>query len=108
MESRTYRNLAENRHTTETRQGNRAEGLVVRRNDLKRRVLGSMDGRGWMSPATVAVLVGMYPTRGMYGYLKRLHRWGLLDRRRDARGLLIYKLSQRGSDRLAWLSRAEI
>jgi len=60
-----------------------------------------------MSPASVAVLVGMYPTRGMYGYLKRLHCWGLLDRRCDARGLVIYRLSQRGSDRLAWLNRVE-
>ena len=79
----------------------------MRRNDLKRRVLGSMDGRGWMSPTSVAVLVGMYPTRGMYGYLKRLNRWGLLDRHCDARGLVIYRLSQRGSDRLAWLNRVE-
>jgi len=51
----------------------------------------------------VTVLVGMFPTRRMYRCLKGLHRWGLLDRRPDARGLVIYKISQRGRERLAWL-----
>src|SRR5207245_211899 len=46
----------------------------------------------------VEVLVGMFPTRRMYGCLKGLRRWGLLDRRRDARGLVIYKISRRGRE----------
>jgi len=38
-----------------------------------------------------------------YSYLRRLWGWRLLERSLDRRGLLLYRLSERGQARLAWL-----
>jgi hypothetical protein len=73
------------------------------RNSLKLQVLEILDRRGWLDPPTIAELVGFRAERGMYSYLIRLHRYGLLRRRQDARGLILYRLSERGGARLAWL-----
>jgi len=72
-------------------------------NSLKRQALATFENRGWLSPPAWAVLAGYYPLRAAYTYLKRLHRWKLLDRTLDRRGLLLYRLSDRGAQRLAWL-----
>jgi hypothetical protein len=74
-------------------------------NARKRQTLEILENRGWLSPPAWAVLAGVYPTRAAYSYLLRLHRWGLLERRRDARGLILYRLSAKGAHRLAWLRR---
>jgi hypothetical protein len=72
-------------------------------NSLKVLALSAFVNRGWLNPPVWAVLVGFYPARASYTYLLRLHRFGLLDRRRDASGLIIYALSDRGAKRLNWL-----
>lgn len=72
-------------------------------NSLKLRALSAFENRGWMNPSAWAVLVGFYPIRASYTYLLHLHSQGLLRRGRDARGLLLYRLSGRGVERLAWL-----
>jgi hypothetical protein len=72
-------------------------------NSLKHRALAAFEGRGWLSPPEWAILVGFYPVRASYTYLIRLHRWSLLDRSLDARGLLLYRLNSRGAERLDWL-----
>ena len=72
-------------------------------NCLKVRVLQALDHRGWINPPAAATLVGFQPARAMYSYMLRLHRWGLLERQHDSRGLLLYRLSLRGRERLAWL-----
>ena len=72
-------------------------------NSLKRRALAAFEDRGWLSPPTWAVLVGYYPVRSAYSYLKHLWRWQLLDRSLDRRGLLLYRLNRRGAERLTWL-----
>jgi hypothetical protein len=72
-------------------------------NLLKIRALGIFENRGWLSPPAWAILASFYPVRAAYSYLKRLHRWKLLDRTLDRRGLLLYRLSRRGVDRLHWL-----
>jgi hypothetical protein len=41
-------------------------------------------------------------TRGVL-HPKRLHGWQLLDRTRNGRGSLPYRLNARGRERLAWL-----
>jgi hypothetical protein len=74
------------------------------RNSLKRRALDVFALYGNLNPAAWAVLAKMQPVRAAYTYLLRLHHFGLLDRSRDPRGLLIYSISQRGRDRLQWLS----
>ncbi|MGH9253500.1 MAG: hypothetical protein ACRD3C_02905 [Vicinamibacterales bacterium] len=74
-------------------------------NLLKLRALTVFENRGWLSPPAWAVLASFYPVRAAYSYLLRLHRWKLLDRTLDRRGLLLYRLSQRGVDRLDWLRR---
>jgi len=70
---------------------------------MKLRALATPENRGWLSPAAWAVLVGYYPVRASYTYLKRLWRWKLLERQLDRRGLLLYRISDRGQAGLEWL-----
>ncbi len=72
-------------------------------NELKHLALAIFADRGWLNPPAWAVLAGVYPVRASYSYLSKLYRWGLLKRRRDARGLILYRLSARGAARLSWL-----
>jgi hypothetical protein len=82
---------------------------VARRfNSLKTRALSAFENRGWLSPAAWAALAGFHPVRAAYSYLKRLHNWQLLERAHDHRGLLLYRLSRRGAERLEWLRRQRI
>jgi len=76
--------------------------MIRTKNELKIRVLNVLQ-RGWLDPSTISVQVGFFPVRAVYSYLLRLHRWGLLERQRDVRGLLRYRISKRGMDRLEWL-----
>jgi hypothetical protein len=79
--------------------------MLGKYNSLKWRALSVFENRGWLSPPAWAVLAGFYPVRASYSYLKRLFTWKLLERSLDRRGLLLYRLSPRGADRLAWLRR---
>lgn len=72
-------------------------------NLLKLRALDAFEKHGWMNPPVWAALVGFYPARAAYSYLLRLYRFGLLQRKKDASGLILYSLSRRGRERLAWL-----
>ena len=77
-------------------------------NILKRRTLAVFSREGdWLRPLVFAALAEWPPSqyRAAYSYLKRLHLFGLLHRRRDARGLLLYRISERGTRRLLRLSR---
>jgi hypothetical protein len=74
-------------------------------NSLKLRALSTFENRGWISPPAWAILARFYPVRAAYSYLKHLWRWKLLDRDLDRRGLLLYRLSARGAERLAWLRK---
>jgi hypothetical protein len=74
-------------------------------NSLKIRALSTFENRGWLSPPAWAALVSFYPARAAYSYLKTLHSRKLLDRVHDHRGLLLYRLSRRGAERLEWLRR---
>ena len=75
-----------------------------RQNCLKRRALEIYARYGSLNPPAWAALANMLPVRSSYTYLLRLHRFGLLNRERDAQGLLIYTISERGRERLNWLS----
>jgi len=81
----------------------RAQRLFSRYNARKRQALEIFQNRGWLNPPAWAVLAGFWPARAAYSYFLRLYRWGLLERRRDARGLLLYRLSAKGARRLEWL-----
>ena len=72
-------------------------------NLLKIRALEAFENRGLINPPVWAALVGFYPARAAYSYLLRLYRFGLLQRQMDPRGLILYTLSKRGRERLAWL-----
>jgi hypothetical protein len=76
-----------------------------RYNSLKKRALAAFRGRAWLNPPAWSVLAGFRPSRSAWGYLLRLHRFGLLQRRRDTRGLLVYRLNEKGERRLRWLER---
>jgi DNA-binding transcriptional ArsR family regulator len=74
------------------------------RNGRKRAILAALEPGGWLTPGVIAALVGM-SGRNVYWPLKRYWRWGLLRRRQDRRGRLLYSLSDRGRERLRWLRR---
>jgi hypothetical protein len=77
-------------------------------NSLKIRVLRTLDGRGWLSAPMISALTGFRPVRAVYTYMDRLRRWGLVERRKPLGGPIMWSISQRGRERLAWLNRAEI
>ncbi len=89
-----------------TSQNRRGRGRAGRGyNGLKRHALGIFARHGgWLNPPAWAVLASFYPIRASWTYLLRLHRFGLLHRQRDARGLVRYRLSDRGRRRLAYLA----
>lgn len=60
---------------------------------------------GWITPGAWSVLARFYPIRAAYSYLGKLWRFGLLNRRRDDRGLVVYRISRRGRTRLSWLEQ---
>ena len=72
-------------------------------NLLKIRTLESFETFGPMDPPTLAARIGFYPARSAYSYLLRLYRFGLLRRRHDDRGFVLYAISLKGRERLAWL-----
>ena len=76
---------------------------MLRFNQRKRQALAIFERHGWLNPPAWAALASFYPVRAAYSYLVRLHRWGLLKRRRDVRGMVLYRLSLRGKCRLDWL-----
>jgi len=76
-----------------------------RYNMLKKRALEVFERHGgWLSPPAWSGLAGFYPVRAAYSYLLRLHRFGLLERRSSSAGIL-YSLSEKGRQRVAWLGR---
>jgi hypothetical protein len=79
--------------------------VTAKFNSLKIRALSTFEDRGWLSPPAWAVLARFHPVRAAYSYLKILHNRKLLDRAHDRRGLLLYRLSSRGTERLEWLRR---
>ena len=77
----------------------------VRRNERKLQVLEAFATNAAMRPVQLAPEVGIYPFRRAYTYLLRLHRWGYLQRRRDHKGRIVYRLSPRGARYLLWHRR---
>jgi hypothetical protein len=78
-------------------------------NVLKRETLAVFEKHGgWLNPSAWAILAKFHPVRAAYSYLGKLHRWGLLDRRHDARGLIFYRLSARGRARFLWLVESSL
>jgi DNA-binding IclR family transcriptional regulator len=73
-----------------------------RYNELKFRTLSEFAGLGgeWRRPIEIAEQLGFLPRRSMWTYLKRLWRFGLLERRTRGRGTLEYKLSKAGAARI--------
>jgi hypothetical protein len=77
-----------------------------RYNKLKIRTLNvfAFAPGAWFKPGEVAERLDFVPQRAMWTYLKRLWRFGLLERRFTGTGTLKYKLSETGAARLSWLS----
>lgn len=72
-------------------------------NELKLRTLEIFSRSGPIRPAEYMVRAKYYPIQAADSYLRRLTRFGLLKRRKDARGRYLYMLSDAGAKRLAWL-----
>jgi hypothetical protein len=74
-------------------------------NQLKKIVLAVFENRGWLPPQMVKVLSGFRGT-AVAAYLNGLRDWGLLHRRGGYRSrTVVFRISQRGRERLAWLRR---
>jgi DNA-binding IclR family transcriptional regulator len=78
---------------------------MSRYNKLKLRALTafSVANGEWLSPSKVAERLDFVPRRSVWTYLKRLWRFGLLERRFSGRGTLQYRISDGGAARLRWL-----
>ena len=74
-------------------------------NALKIRALEIFSRCGWLNPVAWSVVAGFHPARAAYSNLLHLHRLGLLLRRHNASGLLLYGLSKQGTRRLLWLQQ---
>jgi len=72
------------------------------------RVLRALDGRGWVNAPRLSALRGFRPVRAVYTYMNRLRRWGLGKRRKPLGGPILWSISHRGLEWLAWLNRAGI
>lgn len=70
-------------------------------------VLKTLAMNGPLTPQEIAARTGRYPIRSMYSYLRHLAKWKLVTRgqRPQPRGRMLYSLTERGSTRLAWLTR---
>ncbi len=76
-----------------------------RYNKLKIRTLKvfAFAPEAWFSPTEVAERLDFIPKRAVWTYLKRLWKFGLLERHTLGTGTLKYKLSEGGQARLRWL-----
>jgi hypothetical protein len=74
-------------------------------NKLKIRTLNvfAIAPEAWFTPGEVAAQLDFVPRRSAWTYLKRLWRFGLLERRSTGTGTLKYKLSEAGAVRHRWL-----
>jgi len=57
----------------------------------------------WFRPGEVAERLDFVPSRAVWTYLKRLWRFGLLERHTSGTGTLKYELSEGGAARIRWL-----
>ena len=76
-----------------------------RYNELKFRTLKvfAFAPGAWFMPKEVAERLNFRPRRAAWTYLKRLWKFGLLERRFTGTGTLKYKISEGGAARLRWL-----
>jgi len=76
-----------------------------RYNKLKLQVLSlfASNGGRWLHPGEAAERLDFFPARSAWTYLKRLWRFGLLERRSSGKGTLEYRISEQGAARLRWL-----
>ena len=71
-------------------------------NERKMQTLEIFTHYNELRPPDWAVVAGFYPMRASFSYLLRLHRMGLLLRRRDWRKRIVYQLAPHGA---RWLLR---
>jgi hypothetical protein len=78
---------------------------MARYNKLKRKILSAFEesAGAWVRPREIAVQTNFQPRRSAWTYLKRLRRFGLLERRFFCKGTLQYRISNAGAARLQCL-----
>jgi hypothetical protein len=76
-----------------------------RYNKLKLRTLSAFEfTKGqWLGPGEVAERIGFVPARAAWTYIKRLWKFGLLERRTSGKGTLQYRINDAGAARIRWL-----
>ncbi len=76
-------------------------------NELKRKTLRALADGHPVGVPTLAVRIGYFPVRGLYPYVARLRRWGLVTSWHGVSGQLFYRITDRGRERLEWLERQQ-
>ena len=76
-------------------------------NSLKKRVLKALaEQESWISIPTIAAKVNLpYSERGLYSYLTRLEKFGLVQLGRGKGRRVCYRITARGRGRLEFLAR---
>ncbi len=61
---------------------------------------------GWVTPAGLWTrhFIARASLRNIYVGLKRYLRWNLVEQRRSGSGRLMYRITQKGRERLQWLN----
>lgn len=75
----------------------------MERNERKIIVLRILANSGPLLAKELAVKAGIYPVRRGYWYFERLREWDLIRRSRNRSGVFLYRISEKGLGRLAWL-----
>lgn len=75
----------------------------MERNERKIIVLRILANSGPLSAKELAVRAGIYPIRRSYDQFNRMVKWDLIRRSRNRSGVFLYRISEKGVGRLAWL-----
>ena len=76
------------------------------RNELKRIVLGVLEGRDWMATPAIRKLAGWVWRRPLNFHLERYRRYGLVKRRGAWNAKPVYyRITRQGRKKLEWLRR---
>jgi hypothetical protein len=77
----------------------------ARKGTRKREMLQVFSEHKELRPDEYASIVGFYPARAAWSYLRRYHRGGMLRKGRDWKGRIVYRLAANGARWLLWFKR---
>jgi hypothetical protein len=77
-----------------------------KRNELKRRVLGALEDREWVSTPILRRLTGWVAGRVLNFHMERYRSYGLVKRKGNWNAKpVLWRITRQGEKKLAWLRR---